>query len=96
MQPVENEADAFAFEKVKTLYKTADGNDPNRDARARAFKNAEGWAIAIGQNPCDAGHGCLDGRAKAGAAVAKKELEQQRQAAERTRGMSIDPRDFKP
>ncbi len=90
--PVENEADQFAFDNLSKLpYKTGEGADPNRDARAQAFKNAEAWAVAIGDNPCDGGHGCLGARGDKGAAVAKAQLEQNRQAQERIQGMSIQP-----
>jgi hypothetical protein len=94
--PIENEADAFAFEKLPSLpYKINAGSDPNRDARAQSFKNAESWAVAIGQSPCDGGHGCLGARGDRGAAVAAAEKEAQRKAAERAQGMSIDPSQFK-
>jgi hypothetical protein len=95
--PVENEADQFAFDNLPKLgYPTNGGGDPNRDARALAFRNAETWAKAIGDNPCDGGHGCLGDRGAKGAAVAAAEKEKQRQAAEKIQGMSIDPGSFTP
>jgi hypothetical protein len=90
--PVENEADKFAFDKMPNMhYKIDPVSDPNRDARSQAFKNAEAWAVAINEKPCDDGHGCLGDRAKAGAAAAAAQMDQQRKARERILGMSIQP-----
>jgi hypothetical protein len=95
--PVEQEADAFAFATLPKLpYKTNAGSDPNRDARAQSFKNAEAWSVAIGDSTSDPGHGCLADRAKAGAAAAEKELNEQRERAQRARLQSIDPGQFSP
>lgn len=95
--PVEKEADQFAFETLPKLpYKIAEGADPNRDARAQAFKNAETWTAALGDSACDPGHGCLGDRAKAAAEAAARQRDAQRKAAERVQLQSIDPGAFAP
>lgn len=64
--PVENEADAFAYDLAPKLpWKVEDLRDPARDARVQAFKNAERWLDALGEKQDDPGHGSADARAKA-------------------------------
>jgi len=93
--PVEKEADAFAFETLPKLpYKTNAGTDPNRDARAQAFKNAEAWSVAIGDAVSDPGHGCLADRAQAGADASAKEMAAQHQKEQELRLQSFVPGAF--
>lgn len=94
VKPVENEADAFALEKAKTLpYKLdADpsGPDANRDARVQAFKNAEKWLDTLGVAQDDPGHGTLAERAETArrAAVMDKMLNRQKSENESLQSLS--------
>lgn len=98
--PVEKEADAFAFElmpkveQARPQWKVSDGDDPARDARVRAFKNAELWLDAIGEKADDPGHDKASVRAGIMEKMAEAEsAKKQRDAEERLR-MSLGRASF--
>lgn len=91
--PVENEADAFAFDLLPKLpYKFADNsNNPAQpgDARVAAFKRAGDWLTAIGANTADKGHGDTDTRKTVAAAKAWQSQLKTQQEAEKKAGQTM-------
>ncbi|MBI3564906.1 MAG: hypothetical protein HY079_06910 [Elusimicrobia bacterium] len=85
VRPVEDEADAFAFDLAPKLpWKVADARDPGRDARVQAFKNAERWLDALGERQDDPGHGtAADRAAKAYGKALVESLARQKTAEEK-------------
>lgn len=85
--PVENEADAFAFDLVNKLYGAS--VNPNQDDRVKAFKNLAAWANAIGVGGTDPGHGTPEERAETARKKAADEAMKKHAALQEKLGMSL-------